>query len=138
MGKRKSKGREKLPPLPDRRVMEGAMFGMFGRAAGSLGEAQSLIYRACEEKNPQRRIEMAFEAIGISPDCADAFVLLAEEAPTLDEAMELYAMGVEAGQRAIGEKGLEENARMLRPNGVTRRRSWNSERRGIRRSAASF
>lgn len=110
MAKKKSKGSEKLPPLPDRRVMEGAMFGMFGRAAGSLGEAQSLIYRACEEKNPERRIEMAFEAIRISPDCADAFVLLAEEAPTLDEAMELYGMGVEAGERAIGEKRFEEDA----------------------------
>jgi hypothetical protein len=50
--------------------MEGAMFGMFGGGGGPLGEAQSLIYRACEERNPDRRIEMAFEAIRISPDCA--------------------------------------------------------------------
>jgi len=34
MAKKKSKGSKKLPPLPDRRVMEGAMFGMFGGAAG--------------------------------------------------------------------------------------------------------
>jgi hypothetical protein len=44
-----------------------------------LKKAQDLMYQAWEESNPARRIVLAHRALEISPDCADAYVLLAEE-----------------------------------------------------------
>src|SRR5215217_8161002 len=50
-------------------------------------------------------------SLKVSPDCADAYVLLAEEdAGSLEEARELYQKGVEAGERALGRETFEEEA----------------------------
>lgn len=68
-----------------------------------LEQAQNLIYDAWEEARSAKRVEMARKALEISPDCADAYVILAEEtAHTLEEACELYEQGVKAGERALG------------------------------------
>jgi hypothetical protein len=60
-----------------------------------LGKAQALMYRAFEEPNEQRRVRLAQDALAISPDCADAYVLLAEHATSRREALRLYGQGVE-------------------------------------------
>lgn len=45
----------------------------------------------------------------VSPDCADAYVILAEEtANSAEEARELYQKGVAAGERALGEEMFHE------------------------------
>jgi tetratricopeptide (TPR) repeat protein len=50
------------------------------------------------------------EALTISADCADAYNLLAEEtAKSLEEAIDLYRKGVEAGERALGKKAFKED-----------------------------
>ena len=50
-------------------------------------------------------ISLARKALKISPDCADAYVIMAEEyAATLEEAIYYYKAGIEAGKRAIGEE----------------------------------
>ena len=41
-----------------------------------LGKAQALLYRAFEEPDDQRRVRLAKDALAISTDCADAYVLL--------------------------------------------------------------
>ena len=70
-----------------------------------LERAQELIYDAFETDDPQIRVELAEEALRISEDCADAYVLLAEEtAEDAEEARELYEAGVRAGERALGEE----------------------------------
>ncbi|HSG43669.1 MAG TPA: hypothetical protein VLA72_10990 [Anaerolineales bacterium] len=104
-------------PAFDRRSME----GMMSKLAGNLGtrsdkrdtaltRAQQVMYRAWDETNPAKRIALAHEALGISPQCADAFVLLAEEeADTVKRALELYRQGVEAGSHALGAKYFQEN-----------------------------
>src|SRR3990170_1306369 len=108
--RQKAKKRKKdvpgIPALPDRRAMEGMMAGFFGGGKDdAVGRAQALMYDAWETSSPGRRVALALKALEISPDCADAFVLLAEEAAeTLGEAIALYRKGVEAGERAIGEK----------------------------------
>lgn len=96
----------------DRRAMEGMMAKIVGHSESSaLQKAQDLMYRAWEEHNPGRRIILAHEALDISPDCADAFVLLAEEeADTLGRALEYYQRGVEVGERALGKAYFEEYA----------------------------
>ena len=49
------------------------------------------------------RIALAEWALAISPDCPDAYNLLAEEtARSLEETTDLYRKGMEAGERALG------------------------------------
>jgi tetratricopeptide (TPR) repeat protein len=104
------------PPF-DRRAMEGQMALLFGdrRSEAGLDEqasrAQDVMYQAWDESNPARRISLAHKALSISPDCADAYVLLAEEeADSLQRALELYQKGVTAGRRLLGEDYFAENA----------------------------
>lgn len=58
-----------------------------------------------------RRAALARQALAISPDCADAYLLLAEEtAANAEEACELLEQGVAAGERALGPKMFEQGA----------------------------
>ena len=106
-----------LPESPafDRRAMEGDLAHMFGvSGAGKLDskvlKAQDIMYDAWEESNPAKRISLARKALKVSADCADAYVLLAEEqAGNLKQSFELYQQGVEAGRRALGKKFFKEN-----------------------------
>lgn len=76
--------------------------------ASDLDRAQEIMYRAWEAGGT-RRTKLAREALDISPDCADAYVLLAETAKTVEEALEFYRQGVAAGERAIGPKAFKED-----------------------------
>lgn len=67
-----------------------------------LERAQDLMYEAWDTDGPERA-KMAREALKLSRDCADAYVLLAEEERELDKALDLYAQGVAAGERALGK-----------------------------------
>ncbi len=125
------------PPLPDRRLMEQHMsaitrllaareFASIEEAnaylhevlvegtlptpapAMPLEEAQEVIYQALEAQG-KRRLDLARKALAISPDCADAYVLLAEAATDPQEARRLYAQGVQAGERALGLEALTED-----------------------------
>ncbi len=76
----------------------------------ALFRAQDLMYAAFEAQGA-RRVALAREALAISPDCADAYLLLAEEtASSLEEARELLEQGVAAGERAFGPQPFEEDA----------------------------
>jgi hypothetical protein len=90
------------------------MEGPMSRMAAQLGaesedrpsdlrRAQEIMYDAWDEANPAKRIALAHEALSISPQCADAYVLLAQdEADTVKRALELYKQGMEAAARALG------------------------------------
>jgi len=100
-----------MPSGFDRRAMEGSM-QKFGSGFDDPKEqqAQEKMYAAWDEQNPAKRINLAHQAIAISPNCADAYVLLAEEeADTLGHALDYYKEGVEAGERALGEAFFDEN-----------------------------
>jgi tetratricopeptide (TPR) repeat protein len=103
-----------LPDLPDRRAMEGRMWQFAAGLPGvadpdtPLGQAQEIVYRAFEERDENRRIQLAREALAVCPDCADAYVLLAEHAPSRRQALELYEQGVAAGERALGTDFFEQ------------------------------
>lgn len=74
-----------------------------------LEQAQDIMYEAWDTPSPARRIKLAKKALSISADCADAYVLLAEEsAKSLPEAIKLYEQGVAAGERAIGPERFQE------------------------------
>jgi tetratricopeptide (TPR) repeat protein len=115
MAKKKRKPDKRRKPLPDRRAIEGVMQQFVAGLQGQvdqdtpLAKAQALIYRAFEEPDEQGRVQLANDALGICPDCADAHVLLAEHATSRKEARRLYEQGVAAGERALGAEAFEQD-----------------------------
>jgi tetratricopeptide (TPR) repeat protein len=77
-----------------------------GRELTPLERAQELAYDAIEAEG-RLRVKRARQALALSPDCADAWVILAEAASTPEVALERYEQGVAAGVRAIGAKRFE-------------------------------
>jgi tetratricopeptide (TPR) repeat protein len=106
----KAKPRAQAPVLPDRRVMESLLSAIHGRSGdAAISGAQTIMYDAWEQTSPAARIARARKALKVSPLCADAYALLAEEsAKSLPEARDLFAKGVEAGELAIGPEKFEE------------------------------
>ncbi len=100
------------PALPDRRIMESMLSAITGNDGDTAAaKAQAVMYDAWEQTDARSRIALARKALGISSFCADAYVLLAEEASrSIEEARDYYAKGVEAGERALGPKGFKEYA----------------------------
>lgn len=78
-------------------------------AATPLDKAQDLVYRAFEARG-RRRIQLARKALELSPDCADAYTVLAEQARDVERALDLYAAGVDAAERALGPAVFAEQA----------------------------
>ena len=136
---RKRKAKKDTAPMPDRRGMEKMMADIGRlleehefesideanaymqqlMASGQplptaepetpLEEAQAVMYEAWDAKNPKQRVRLARKALAISEECADAYVLLAEEsARSIEEAQKLYEAGVQAGERALGAKAFAE------------------------------
>jgi tetratricopeptide (TPR) repeat protein len=89
------------------RFMGRPMDAMPSTASTPIEKAQDLMYRAFDSRG-RRRIQLAKMALEVSPDCADAYVLLAEESPDPETARALYAQGMAAGERALGPKMFEE------------------------------
>jgi len=137
----RKRGKKDPPPLTDRRALEKEMANLHRRlgeqdfkspeeaqafveqllsqSGGRIPEqapqsaadrAQDVMYEAWDASG-RGRVELARKALEISADCADAYVLLAEEtAGSLSEARDLYAQGVAAGERALGEKMFRKEA----------------------------
>jgi tetratricopeptide (TPR) repeat protein len=97
---------------PDPRGMEGTMASIFGSCTKDpLDQAQEIMYDAWDNADPKQRIVLAHKALKISPLCADAYNLLAEEhAKTQEEALGYYLKAVEAGKEALGSDGFKEYA----------------------------
>jgi tetratricopeptide (TPR) repeat protein len=71
------------------------------------GRAQAMFYQALDATG-RLRIKLAREAIALHPDCADAWVLLAEEMPDPSRRIELYARAVSAAERTLGRRPFAE------------------------------
>lgn len=107
-----SKRRSTNVALPDRRAMEGLMSAISSNhSSDALAKAQEVMYDAWDQPARRTRVDLAHKALTISPLCADAYVLLAEEeAKSAKDALELFRKGVEAGEQALGPSGFEEYA----------------------------
>src|SRR3954465_8585782 len=79
--------------LPDRRAMESFLAAIAGRRGDdATAKAQDVMHESWERTTPRSRIALARKALGISPLCAYAYVLLAEEAArSIEEARDFYA-----------------------------------------------
>ena len=84
-----------------RERFSGPIHDLPSTATTPLEKAQDLIYRAFEARG-RRRIQLARRALELSADCADAYVVLAEESYAPEAARALYERGVAAGERALG------------------------------------
>lgn len=71
--------------------------------------AQELAFEARSARG-RRRVALARQALKLWPDCADAYVVMADRESDLERARELYALGVAAGERALGPEMFRENA----------------------------
>ena len=70
----------------------------------ALDQAQELIYDAWDSGDPRRQVDLAAQALRISPLCADAHVILARHAVRgSDNQLALWRRAVEAGQAALGD-----------------------------------
>lgn len=75
----------------------------------ALDDAQDVMYDAWDADGTGRG-RLARKALGISPLCADAYVLLADEATVNDaDAIALYRLGMKAGELALGPEFEELN-----------------------------
>ena len=68
----------------------------------AVEKAQDVIYDGWDVDMPDP-VAVAKKALSISPDCADAYNLLADAAESLEQITELYRQGVAAGERALGK-----------------------------------
>lgn len=75
----------------------------------ALEKAQDLCYQAFDSIG-RRQLQLARQALQVCPDCADAYVLLAERTGDVSKAAELYAQGVAAGERTLGPDRFETDA----------------------------
>ena len=76
---------------------------------GPLDQAQELMYEASECADPKKRIAFAKKALMISPLCAGAYNILAQEsASTPDEAAVLFRQAIDAGRKSLEPDGFEE------------------------------
>lgn len=69
------------------------------------------MWTAFDAESRQQRIALAKQALSISPDCADAYVVLAMDTGgmgTREQKIDLYEKGVKAGERALGPRYFKE------------------------------
>ena len=113
-----------------------ALFGGMGRMGEgdtAVDQAQEVIYSAWEAPTRRRRVALARKALTISPDCADAYLILASDAAkTIDEEIDFYRKGVEAGERALGREAFEDAAGYFW--GILETRPYMRSRAGLARA----
>ena len=108
VAKKKSEMADVIRFVPKAPAFEGFMKGFGGRP---VDQAQDVMYKAWECGDPKQRIALAREALEISPLCADAYVLLAEEAArSQEDALAYYKQAVEVGAEALGPNAFQEYA----------------------------
>lgn len=111
MAKKRSSGQKRAGSvsiagsLVDLRSIESLLDQLGGRIPpDTLEAAQEIIYDAWDTAEPRKRVALAKKALRLSPLCADAYVLLAQEiARNPNEAVDYYRQGVAAGEKALGK-----------------------------------
>jgi tetratricopeptide (TPR) repeat protein len=73
-----------------------------------LERAQALVLRATQLTSARRQRQLARQALDLSPDCADAYSLLAQLEPVPTRKLVWLEQAVAAGERALGADRLKE------------------------------
>ncbi|HEY3777560.1 MAG TPA: tetratricopeptide repeat protein [Rhizomicrobium sp.] len=77
--------------------------------ATPLARAQDCAWEAWDTGDRRKRLALARRALKISPLCADAYVILAEDTPSAEEGLALCRQGVEAGEKALGRRAFRDD-----------------------------
>jgi len=99
----------------DRRAMEGVMRRLVAELTGepedntSLAKAQQILEQAYEA-DEEEQVRLARKALAVCEDCADAHILLAENAATLPDARRHLEQAVRAAERSLGADVFQEYA----------------------------
>ncbi len=102
--------------IPDPRMLEPLLRKLMGGMAGEAeadtpaGRARQLLEEAYQQPSSEERIELARRALTVDPDCADAYVLLAEHASHRKEVAALYEKAMTAAERTLGPEIFREAA----------------------------
>jgi tetratricopeptide (TPR) repeat protein len=72
-------------------------------------QAMDLVYNALETEGRQRR-DLLARALELDPDCAEAYVVQAEDCGSVGKALELFERGMAAAERTLGPETFEELA----------------------------
>jgi len=84
------------------------------RNSEEVDAAQDIMFDAWECDDRRKRISLARKALKVSPLCADAYTLLAQEtAKTPQEALDLYQNAFDAGEQALGKAAFDEDVGMF-------------------------
>ncbi len=76
--------------------------GMLEEAGAPAAEAWRLVEQAYCAQDRKRQRQLAQHALEIDPDCAEAYVCLAETASRAEEALSAWEQGVAVATRALG------------------------------------
>ncbi len=90
------------------KTMQGKSLDDLPESTTDKGRSQDLVLKAYDE-TPAKGKELIKQALELDPDNADAYNFLASVETNVDKALALYRQAVEAGERALGEKFMEEN-----------------------------
>jgi tetratricopeptide (TPR) repeat protein len=131
---KRKKATAAIAPLPDRRALESLLAELGGNAGSSDVEAaQEIMWDAWGSDDRRRRVALAKKALKLSPLCADAYVLLAQEtARSVNDALQLYRHGVKAGEKALGKAAFRDDVGHFW--GILETRPYMRARQGLARS----
>lgn len=101
---------------------------------GAAEQAQDLCFKAFDTHG-RRRVQLARQALELDSDCADAHVILAEQAGTLEDELEHYQRGMESAERTLGPAFFAENVGCFW--GVAASRPYMRARLGLAESLAA-
>ena len=80
----------------------------------ALVDSMELIYAAWDQLNPADIVQLARRALEISPDCAEAYLLLADNlAVNIGQVYKYYQKAVAAAERALGAEFIEQYSGQL-------------------------
>lgn len=75
-------------------------------------QAEELIYEAMGTIGG-KRVKLAKRALNLDPVCPDAYTILGEEAPNVEQAIHYFAEGMVAGEQKLGKSFFKENKGMF-------------------------
>jgi tetratricopeptide (TPR) repeat protein len=94
-------------------------------------QAQDLCFKAFDTYG-RRRVQLAHQALEIDPECADAYVILAEQAGTLEDEIQHCRRGLQAAETTLGSACFAENVGHFW--GITETRPYMRARFGLAES----
>lgn len=119
---------EEMTAEVNRRFAEKSIDDLASEPSSPREQAREMCYQAFDSIG-RRRVQLARKAIKVDPDCADAYVILAEEAATVDDRLRHYGEGVRAGEQSLGPERFEQDVGYFW--GITATRPYMRARLGL-------